>query len=430
MSASEDQDKVIQFPTAKRDEAGAGGSGEFFSVDRRTFAEAAKLSLNAAVAYLTIARGAGSRSKSAWSVDSIERYTGISRPKAKLAIKTLVEKGLLTIERPGTRPLYGLTPAHALPKLTLSDVQVAVFEKTDGRTAVSAKNWPIANDLAKRGLLKQSNSPFGGARIFSKAVSDDYFSPDPQLIWLPNAIVEGAADERPPLALLRQMQDIRRLQLFVALYDNNDLPNDGGVSRAILHQSHILTKVSQRGASTIWGFATAHNTVSGGPLPDPFRTGQRNEHGKDPGLVDFWSALEELEACGLLTFIPHIFESDTPEAEMLHAYPIKDRGCEPWERSVAIAAHNAGIVCIPQGQQDWAIEQARHLLPVPSHITNLAVIGIARLRYRPRTKMTAAWFAKSKERAEEWLPIYESILQKNEAAPQKPANTNRPDRSF
>jgi hypothetical protein len=57
MSADEDQDKVIQFPTAKQNSAG-DGTGEFFSIDRRTFAEAAKLGLNAAVADLTIARWA------------------------------------------------------------------------------------------------------------------------------------------------------------------------------------------------------------------------------------------------------------------------------------------------------------------------------------------------------------------------------------
>jgi hypothetical protein len=45
MSADEDQHKVIQFPTAKQDEASAGAAGEFFSIDRRTFAEATKLGL-------------------------------------------------------------------------------------------------------------------------------------------------------------------------------------------------------------------------------------------------------------------------------------------------------------------------------------------------------------------------------------------------
>jgi len=126
-------------------------------------------------------------------------------------------------------------------------------------------------------------------------------------------------------------------------------------------------------------------------------------------VADFWAALMALENCGLIEFIPHVFESDGPEAEMLHAYPVKDGVCEPWERRVAIAAHAAGFICLTPGQRQWAIEQARHLLPAPSHITRLAVIGIARLRYRPQTRMTAAWFAKSKDRSEAWQPVYEMI---------------------
>jgi hypothetical protein len=330
--------------------------GEFFVVDRRAFSAACAVGLNPAVAYLTIARGAGSRSKSLWSIDAIERYTGISRPKAKRAVEIIVEKGLLTLERGGSRPLYGIVPAHELPGVDLLPEQ-------------------------------------------------------PQNVWLPNAIIDGAADEIPPLALLRQMQDVRRLLLFVTLYDRNDLPNDGGVSRLFLHKKHELQKVGQRGASSIWLFGSDATTMSS--LYQPFLTGQLDKDGKDVGLSDHSAALKALEDCGLIEYIPHVFESEKPEAEMMHAYPIKDGACEPWERSVAIAAHAAGIACMPPTgvalSQDW------HLLPVPSHITNLAVIGIARLRYRPRTRMTAAWFAKSRERSAAYQAVYEAIVGNNGA---------------
>jgi hypothetical protein len=146
--------------------------------------------------------------------------------------------------------------------------------------------------------------------------------------------------------------------------------------------------------------------------------GQKGEDGKDLGWTDFWSALGGLRASGLVDFIPHVFESDKPEAEMLHAYPLHVGACEPWERSVAIAANLAGMGCLTVGQREWAIQQGRHLLPVPSHIINLAVLGIARLRYRPQTRMTAAWFAKSKERSEAWQPVYEEIARANAATDQ------------
>jgi hypothetical protein len=419
MSLDDDsQANIIPFPNTK------SGGGEFFVVGRRAFAEACKLGLNPAVAYLTIARGSGSRPKSLWSVDAIERYTGISRPKAKFAIMTLTDAGLLTLERGGTRPLYGIVAAHLLPTLTLSDDDRIVLGQIEqGKSVhISRKQLETAKDLARRGFLISDGDDrryYGSGSYFSKTVSGEHFSAEPQHVWLPNAIVDGAADETPPLALLRQMQDVRRLQLFVSLYDSHDLPNDGGVSRSFLYEKHLTSKVSQRGASTIWGFAEAEtrHSLDPSPLPKPFLTGKRKENGgSDMGFDDFWDALSALEACGLLIFIPHVFESDKPEAEMLHAYPTKDGGCDPWERGVAIAAHAAGLVCLAAGEQEWTVQQARHLLPVPSHITNLAVIGIARLRYRPQTRMTAAWFARSKERSDAWKPIYEQIVQREKEA--------------
>jgi len=406
--SQDDEDNVISFPKGRNNAA-----GEFFVVDRRSFSAACALGLNPAVAYLAIARGAGSRPKSAWSVDAIERHTGISRPKAKLAIQTLIDKGMLTLERPGTRPLYGIVPAHELPGMALSAEERAVIEAIPGAgiAKVSKAHRDTARNLASRGFLLAHGSDY----YAKKSGSFPDFAAEPEHVWLPNAIVEGAADEVPPLALLRQMQDVRRLHLFVSLYDSSDLPNDGGVSRFSLRQNHPLTKVSQRGASTIWGFGSGTSTTSTGDLHKPFLTGKIDAEKKDPGLADFWASLTALEDCGLLEFIPHVFESDKPEAEMLHAYPVKDGACEPWERSVALAAHAAGVVCIAIGQQEWANQQARHLLPVPSHISNLAVIGIARLRYRPQTRMTAAWFAKSKESSDAWQPIYERIARENGA---------------
>jgi hypothetical protein len=367
------------------------------------------LGLNPAVAYVTIARGAGSRPESKWSVDSIERYTGISRPKAKLAVMTLVDNGLLVQERRGSRPLYGIIPAHKLPGLALSDDDRCVLGLVGEAGAIPSSHYVTAYDLVRRGFLSHKRK-----RWFLN--NSELLSSEPQHVWLPNAIIEGAADETPPVALLRQMQDVRRLQLFVSLYDTSDLPNDGGVSRFSLRRNYALKKVGQRGALTIWGFGSATGTTSTGGLHEHFLTGKVDNDRKDTGVPDFWAALKSLEDCGLIEFIPHVFESDKLEAEMLHAYPVKEDACEPWERRLAIAAHAAGFLSLTPGQQKWAVDQAQNLLPVPSHIAQLAVIGIGRLRYRPQTRMTAAWFAKSKERSEAWQPVYEKIASDKRAA--------------
>ena len=125
-------------------------------------------------------------------------------------------------------------------------------------------------------------------------------------------------------------------------------------------------------------------------------------------MVDFWAALNGLRACGLVQFVPHLFESNGPEAEMLHAYAVQADASEPWEIDVATAAQRAGMACLTAEQRLLA-EQFLHVFPAPTHITKLAVIGIARLRYRPRTRKTAAWFAMGKERCQAWNAVYEKI---------------------
>jgi hypothetical protein len=206
------------------------------------------------------------------------------------------------------------------------------------------------------------------------------------------------------------MQDVRRLRLFVSMYDSSDLANDGGISRSVLWQVYALTKVGQRGASTVWGFdPVAENMTSGAgsPLAKIYVPNGVTSEIKEAGYKDFWAAIYALRDLKLVEFVPHVFESDQPESEMIHPYAV-DAG-EPWELRLSLAAHEAGRKCLSPGQQQWAEEQSRLLLPVRSHIDKLAVIGIARLKYRPQTKMTAAWYAKSKEKAEVFTPIYEEI---------------------
>jgi hypothetical protein len=385
--------------------------GEFFVIDRRAFAAASKLGLNPAVAYLTIARGAGSRPTSQWSVNAIERYTGMGRPKANLAIKSLVDGGLLTLERTGRKPVYGIVSAHQLPEVRLSAEERMLLNRIaeESGLRVAREYSGVAADLIRRGFVDKYHGYWFAKHKW------DFFSEEPQHVWLPNAIVDGAVEETPPLALLRQMQDVRRLQLFTALYDSNDLPNDGGVPRILLYETHSMTRISEQGACTIWRFGKPSNRASArsSPLLKPYLTGNRIEDGRDAGGPDFWAALSKIERCGLLTFIPHVFESansdDNFEGEMLHPYPVENGGGEEWECSVANAADAAARVLLTAKQQQWATENKQHFLVAPSHLTP-AVIGIARLKYRPQTRKTAAWFAMINARCEAWQTIYESII--------------------
>jgi hypothetical protein len=60
------------------------------------------------------------------------------------------------------------------------------------------------------------------------------------------------------------------------------------------------------------------------------------------------------------------------------------------------------------GQVEWAKDKNLLLLPVKaSRLPSVQLVGIARTKYRPHTKATAAWFA----RKQEWLGWQERYQQ-------------------
>jgi hypothetical protein len=88
----------------------------FFSIDRGAFHCAAKGGLNSAVALLVMARGTGRDNRTTqWSINSIERHTGISRPNAAKAVKDLVDRGIWKKVRDGRHPIYETVPAAEIP---------------------------------------------------------------------------------------------------------------------------------------------------------------------------------------------------------------------------------------------------------------------------------------------------------------------------
>jgi hypothetical protein len=78
----------------------------FFVIDRGAFRCAAAGGLNSAIAYLVMARGTGPDNRTTqWSVNAIEKYTGISRPNAKKAVQDLLDRGIWKKARDGNHPI-------------------------------------------------------------------------------------------------------------------------------------------------------------------------------------------------------------------------------------------------------------------------------------------------------------------------------------
>jgi hypothetical protein len=265
------------------------GRGDFFAVDRVTWAKACEIGgMNAPLAYLVLARGAGGDNRTtSWSAEAINYRTNVNWRKAKEAIGALIKAGLVRQDKGGSRPRYYLMPSS-----------------------------PPAPGKPVKGMEKEAAA---------EPIKPDW-------IWLPNALVDGAADETPPIEMVRQSNRPAALRLLVDLYGAQSLADHGGVHWRQLRQQFDRQQIAERGAYVIWGFCAGTQAAWGHiPFVKAHLTGKTKD-GEDPGWPVFWDALKVLTETGLLEFVEHIIDSDTSEGTVLHPYA--SRAGEPGEREI------------------------------------------------------------------------------------------------
>jgi hypothetical protein len=279
----------------------------------------------------------------------------------------------------------------------------------------SSPKWGYCNPSnVARGLVKKGRVRDLGAGNFEPDPRWADTASQPDWIWLPNTIIDGAAGETAPVELLRQTQNLAALRLFVDLYHAHNLANDGGVHWRCIREQYVRHKVGERGAFIIWGFEVAQDAVFTDALfVKPFLTGKYESFDsgdgprqRDTGIELFWAAKTVIERLGLFEFVGHVVEADTAEGEPIHPYAI--RNGEEIERKLALAAQSAAEAMLTEAERNWARDRGLLLVPVQRHLLAVQMIGIARLRYRPRTKATAAWFAE-RQGLTEWVSRYEAM---------------------
>jgi hypothetical protein len=385
----------------------AGSYGNFFAVDRRTFAKVSTLGLNATVVYLVQARGTGRDNRlTSWSIHAVEKYTAISRLRAREAIKRLCAAGIERALKEGTVPQYELLPAcqvpgtSAFPRPDLDLLERETVEKVKAAAFLPKRDrWKAKGAVEKRWLIDHGH---GNYEVAPEP------SAEPDWIWLPNEAVTGAANEVPPVELLRQGQDSMLLRLFIDLYHAHNLRDDGGIHRKFLWQSYARVKVGEYAQYNVWGFRVGNTTAV--TFAGPMVPHRRDDlHEGDRGR-DLFRRVGQLVDLGLIEWVPHLFESERPEGEIIHAYGMGRSG--DMEDRLGAAAHTAGRTMVTDGQYAWALSQLGTkvwLAPVPRHIADVQMVDVGRLRYCPRTKLTSAWWAELNDKGERFIEGYHSL---------------------
>jgi hypothetical protein len=229
-------------------------------------------------------------------------------------------------------------------------------------------------------------------------------SKDGDLIWLPRSLIEGAASEVPPITKVRQTQDVMILRLLVELYSAQNLREDGGVRVDVYRQTYDRRQAGQQAAYTVWSFTKTGGSISWNEITQPHRrevlTKKEKEDGKNPG-VDFFARADRLISLGLIDWVPYLFEGE--KGEPIHA--LAGNGL-PIEQELHEAATSAAARMLSEGQRE-RIQGV--LVPVLAHIDKVQLIGLMRLRYRPHTRLTAAWWAEHHAVCQEFIDRYKTL---------------------
>jgi hypothetical protein len=204
-----------------------------FSIDRGAFRCASLGGLNSAVAHLVMARGTGpNNATTQWSVNAIEQRTGISHPNASKAVRDLLNRAIWKKTRGGRHPIYEVVPGNQIPGGPFTaDEQGAIAAIRDNRS-VPYESAAAVEALKARRIVREYN--VGRRKSLDLDEAAIAALTEPLAVWLPNTLVDGAANEVPPVELLRQTRSLPALRLLIELYAAQFLPNYGGVPRDLL----------------------------------------------------------------------------------------------------------------------------------------------------------------------------------------------------
>jgi hypothetical protein len=379
---------VSDYPGGDPESAKTPAKG-FFGMDRGAFRCAAVGGLNAAVAHLVMARGTGPDNRTTqWSVHSIEQRTGISRPNAAKAVNDLLDRGIWKKIRDGQHPIYEAMPGDRIAGGPFTaDEQAAIAALRDGN-AVPYDSKSAIEALKARGIIRVCNLTRRNPTFKLDAAAIAALI-EPLTTWLPNVLIDGAADEVPPVELIRQTRSLPALRLLVELYAVQFLPNFGGIPRELLKVVFDRAKIGEQGPFFVWGFKPQHWMTADRRLARSFFTGQitTRDDGRrlDAGWdAAFWPAIHTLTDLGLVERVGMLLDGDDDEAEIIH--PCALRGGKPAERELAAAADMVARVMVTEGQLSWAEQNNYQLLiPVQKHIAKVTVVEVFRLKYRPHT---------------------------------------------
>lgn len=369
--------------------------GNFFAVDKGLWREALALGMPSAVFYLVLARGSkGISGISTWSVDAAKRHIGLAINRGQEARDRLINAGLLIQEARGTKPRYRLTTVPEYLAITQRRVSLSTQDRTTLRL------MPTARRPRKGSWRAQSEQ-----RLKATGIPLDLLqrSGDPPFIWLPNRLIDSDNCVKSPVQILRQAQDLQQLQLLVELYEAHNLRDDGGISRHLYRRPYEAVRLGGKSRWEVYCFKPLEPEFN---LKEPFEA-FLDASGRTGSRAPLAQALDLFESNGFIQIVPHLCESPDPDSEIIHPLAIYS-GIE-MEELLARSASRAAV-CLHRNLSEADVKYPDVLVPINrQRFPNACVTGILRLRYRPHTGRTTAWFSELKQKYEAYMRQYRDL---------------------
>lgn len=199
-------------------------------------------------------------------------------------------------------------------------------------------------------------------------------------VWLPKTLVEGVTKTPPyPLTALREVDDPLLVRLLMDLYCSQNLVESGGIDPAVLRAKFDGEMVGESGAVRAWRFVSTHDTAT-----DTIS----QIHLVKRDWSKFWERLRLLQALNLVERAWFLMNKEG--GEPLAAFGMTQEEGAVYRKLYTYALHEVCKSSIFKEETPW-------ILPVMAHIKEPFLQGLFRLKYRPHTKLTAAWWGNNVE---------------------------------
>lgn len=353
---------------------GKGRGGNFFAVDRGTWETLWTLDtanrMNLVLTYLVISAGTGSDHQlSKWSTKACERYTGLGKPRAKVAVDELVLHGFLKHTERSTKAF----PQYQLP-----------------------------------GIL-----------------------PDADPIFLPIALVTGLSVEASILRRVRETGDPLILRMLIDIYGMIQLDATFGVPIDALSQppseEYPTRKVFEIGVHAIWALRLSGTKRALGDWTRVHYEAQ-NTAGH---WGRFWARVGVLEQIGAIYYEPWVFDSDAIDAEPLFpvglGYTPSSKSHDDADDLTQIML--SAVEALSQ-ERVYILENYGEdlLVPLSAHRQMPSIRGVARVRINADTPGYRFSYQQRKSQMETYysgyVQIIKDVAQENFG---RPVNTSLPN---